>query len=210
MTIIKCTKIPYLNEEVIEKYKNVTVVGTEGMIIKMNLLILCAMSDSLKMALHEDDEDHTIITEFSLEELRQVKYFCMRGSCDAGAKSILQAFGLLKKSEILKYSKENEVIVTKDEQNQEQFSGAGDNIIDEIKNNKNENLILYQSNNSVEDEWNNISGFQFQIDQLESDILKENTSNASAKSKALTNKNLENSLMLSKAEKIFSILSFEK
>ena len=60
-----------------------------------------------------------------------------------------------------------------------------DNIIDEIKNNKNENLILYQSNNSVEEEWNNISGFQFQIDQLESDILKENTSNAGAKSNAL-------------------------
>lgn len=60
MTIIKCTKIPYLHEEVIEKYKNVMVVGTEGTIIKMNLLILCAMSDSLKMALNENDEDHTI------------------------------------------------------------------------------------------------------------------------------------------------------
>ena len=81
----------------------------------------------------------------------------MRGSCDAGAKSILQAFGLLKKSETLKYSKENELIV-KDELIQEQ-----DNINNEIKN------------NSVEDEWNNISGIQFQINQLESDIVKENT-----------------------------------
>ena len=81
----------------------------------------------------------------------------MRGSCDAGAKSILQAFGLLKKSETLKYSKENELIV-KDELIQEQ-----DNINNEIKN------------NSVEDEWNNISGIQFQINQLESDIVKENS-----------------------------------
>ena len=94
MTIIKCTEIPYLNEDIIEKYKNVIVVSTEGMIIKMNLLILCAMSDSLRMAFLEDNDDHTIITEFSLEELKQVKDFCLRGSCNALSKSILDSFGL--------------------------------------------------------------------------------------------------------------------
>ena len=94
MTIIKCTEIPYLNEDIIEKYKNVIVVSTEGMIIKMNLLILCAMSDSLRMAFLEDNDNHTIITEFSLEELKQVKDFCLRGSCNALSKSILDSFGL--------------------------------------------------------------------------------------------------------------------
>ena len=94
MTIIKCTEIPYLNEDIIEKYKNVIVVSTEGMIIKMNLLILCAMSDSLRMAFLEDNDNHTIITEFSLEELKQVKDFCIRGSCNALSKSILDSFGL--------------------------------------------------------------------------------------------------------------------
>ena len=100
MTIIKCTEIPYLNEEVLEKYKNVIIVSSEGLFMKMNSLILCALSHALKMAFHEDDEDHTIITEFSLEELKQVKEFCMRGTFDAMSEPILEAFGLLKNSEI--------------------------------------------------------------------------------------------------------------
>ena len=97
MTIIKCTEIPYLNEEVLEKYKNVIIVSSEGLIMKMNSLILCALSHVLKMAFYEDDDDHIIITEFSLEELKQVKEFCIRGSCKAMSESILEAFGLLKK-----------------------------------------------------------------------------------------------------------------
>ena len=75
MTIIQRTGIPYLNEKVLEKYENVIVVSVEGLITKMNLLILCAMSDSLKMAFDENDSDHTIITEFSQEELQQVKKY---------------------------------------------------------------------------------------------------------------------------------------
>ena len=106
MTIIKRTEIPYLNEDVIEKYKNVIVVSTEGMIIKMNLLILCAMSDLLKMAFHEDNDEHTIVTEFSLEELKQVKDFCLRGSCDAMSKSILESFGLKIKLPLLENDQE--------------------------------------------------------------------------------------------------------
>ena len=110
MTIIKRTEIPYLNEDVIEKYKNVTVVSSEGMIIKMNLLILCTMSDSLKMAFLEDNDDHTIITEFSLEELKQVKDFCLRGSCDAMSKSILESFGLKIKLPLLENNLDQEAI----------------------------------------------------------------------------------------------------
>ena len=66
----------------------------------MNSLMLCALSHTLKIAFDEDDEDHTIITEFSLEELKQVKEFCMRGTCNAMSEHILQAFGLLKTGEI--------------------------------------------------------------------------------------------------------------
>ena len=50
MTIIKCVEIPYLKEEVLEKYKNAIVVSAEGMIIRMNSLMLCAISQSIKMA----------------------------------------------------------------------------------------------------------------------------------------------------------------
>ena len=75
MTIIQRTGIPYLNEKVLEKYENVIVVSGEGLITKMNLLILCAMSDSLKMAFDENESDHTIITEFSQEEVQQVKKY---------------------------------------------------------------------------------------------------------------------------------------
>ena len=94
MTIIKCAEIPYLNEEVIEKYKDVTIVSADGPIIKMNSLILVAMSHSIKMALNEDDDEHIIITEFSLEEIKKVKSFCMRGSCNGITESILKAFAL--------------------------------------------------------------------------------------------------------------------
>ena len=98
MTIIKTAEIPYLNEDVIEKYKNVIIISTEGMMIKMNSLILCAMSHPLKMALLEFDDfdsDPTIITEFSLEELKQVKDYCTKGSCDAMTAEIMNSFGLL-------------------------------------------------------------------------------------------------------------------
>ena len=95
MTIIKTQEVPYLKKEVLELYNNVTIVSTEGVFIKMNALILCATSQSLKSGFHEEDDEHTIITEFSLEELKQAKEFCMRGSCDIMAESILKAFGLL-------------------------------------------------------------------------------------------------------------------
>ena len=98
MTIIKTANIPYLNEDVIEKYKNVIIISTEGMMIKMNSLILCAMSQSLKLALLEFDDfdgDHTIITEFSLAELKQVKDYCTKGTCEAMSELIMNSFGLL-------------------------------------------------------------------------------------------------------------------
>lgn len=75
MTIIQRTGIPYLTEKVLEEYENVTAFSTEGLITKMNLWILCAMSVSLKMAFDENDNDYTIITEFSHEELQQVKKY---------------------------------------------------------------------------------------------------------------------------------------
>ena len=106
MTIIKSSAILYLNEAILEKYRNVKVVSAERMSIRMNLLILCAMSHSLKMAFDEDDVDHTIITEFSLEELKQVKEFCISGSCNAISTSVLEAFGFLKKGHV-QLSREN-------------------------------------------------------------------------------------------------------
>ena len=106
MTIIKSSEISYLNEAVIEKYRNVKVVSAERMSIRINLLILCAMSPSLKMEFDEDDIDHTIITEFSLEEIKQVKEFCFHGSCNAMSASVLEAFGFLKKGHV-QLSREN-------------------------------------------------------------------------------------------------------
>ena len=101
MVIIKNNIIPYLDERILNSYNNVTLLSnTEGSQIKMNSLMLCALSHTLKKAFHEDDDDHTIITEFSLEELKQVKEYCMRGTCNAMSEHILQAFGLLKKGEI--------------------------------------------------------------------------------------------------------------
>ena len=112
MTIlIKCTEIPYLSEEIIEKFQNVTIISAEGMKIKMNSLILCAMSDLLRMAFHEGDEDHTIITEFSLEELNKVRNFCTRGSSDAMSESILDVFGLIK----IRLPKENNKVLNTEE-----------------------------------------------------------------------------------------------
>ena len=98
MTIIKSADIPYLNEDAIEKYSNVIVKSVEGLMMKMNALMLCAMSHSLKMALSEFDDfydDHMITTEFSLEELKQVKEYCTKGSSDAMTESIMNSFGLL-------------------------------------------------------------------------------------------------------------------
>ena len=101
MVIIKNNTIPYLDERILNSYNNVNLLSsTEGSQIRMNSLMLCALSHTLKIAFDEDDEDHTIITEFSLEELKQVKEFCMRGTCNAMSEHILQAFGLLKTGEI--------------------------------------------------------------------------------------------------------------
>ena len=109
MTIIKNTEIPYLKKEVIEFYNNVTVVSADGGCIKMNSLILCAASQFLKIAFHEEGDDCTIITEFSFEELKQMKEYYIKGSCDITAESILKSFGLLQEAKIKPQIDENEI-----------------------------------------------------------------------------------------------------
>ena len=96
MTIIRIAEkeIPYLKEEILEKYKNAIVVSAEGMMIKMNSLMLCAISQSIKMALSEDYDDYTIITEFSLDELKQLKAYYTGGVCEKISESMIQSFGL--------------------------------------------------------------------------------------------------------------------
>ena len=83
MVVIKNNTIPYLDENVLNSFNNVTMKSIEGSQIKMNSLILCAMSHSMAISLHEDESEHTIITEHSVEELKQVKEFCMTGVCDS-------------------------------------------------------------------------------------------------------------------------------
>ena len=96
MTIIKIAEkeIPYLKEDILEKYKNAIVVSAEGMMIKMNSLMLCAISQSIKMALSEDYDDYTIITEFSLDELKQLKAYYTGGVCEKISESMIKSFGL--------------------------------------------------------------------------------------------------------------------
>ena len=111
MPIIKSEVIPYLNEEILEQYTNVVVVSLEGLIIKMNPLLLCAMSPSLRKAMNQNDDDLTIITEFTLEELKQVKDFSMTGTCENSVgQSILHAFGLRNAKQVMV---KNEVIEVK-------------------------------------------------------------------------------------------------
>ena len=110
MTVIKSAEIPYLNEEVLEQYTNVAVVSIEGLIVRMNPLLLCAMSPSLRKAMNENDDDLTIVTEFTFEELKQVKYFCMTGTCDSTHSNIIHSFGLRNPKQVLV---KNEVIEVK-------------------------------------------------------------------------------------------------
>ena len=110
MTVIKSAEIPYLNEEVLEQYTNVAVVSIEGLIVRMNPLLICAMSPSLRKAMNENDDDLTIVTEFTFEELKQVKYFCMTGTCDSAHSNIIHAFGLRNPKQVLV---KNEVIEVK-------------------------------------------------------------------------------------------------
>ena len=92
---IKNDTIPYLDVKIIKSFENVTLISSEGLTIKMNSLLLGAMSHSLKMAFHEAyDDEYTISTEFCLQELVQIKQFFMTGSCDAMNKSLLKSFGI--------------------------------------------------------------------------------------------------------------------
>ena len=100
MVHIKNATIPFLDKESIQAFENVKLISTEGFNIKMNCLLLCAMSNSLKMAFDEFENDHTIVTEFSFEELKQIRQICMTGSCDAISQSLLQAFGF---KEVMNY-----------------------------------------------------------------------------------------------------------
>ena len=112
MVVIKNNTIPYLDENVLNSFNNVTMKSIEGSQIKMNSLILCAMSHSMAISLHEDESEHTIITEHSVEELKQVKEFCMTGVCDSVNQYILLAFGLT--SDFKQFSKvKNEVMEVK-------------------------------------------------------------------------------------------------
>merc|ERR1719225_1849120 len=90
---IKNETIPYLEEKNIKKFENVTLISIEGYTIKMNSLLLIAMSNSLKSAFNQEDtSEYTIITEFDLEELKQVKKLTMTGTSNFMSQSILKTF----------------------------------------------------------------------------------------------------------------------
>ena len=94
MTIIRSSEVPYLNGDAIEKYNNVIIISVEGLMLKMNSLMLCAMSHLLKMVLLDFDDfhgDYTITTEFSMEELKHLKDYCNKGSSDAMTESIMNS-----------------------------------------------------------------------------------------------------------------------
>ena len=92
---IKNDTIPYLDEKNIKAFEDVTLISSEGLTIKINSLLLGAMSHSLKMAFHEADiDEYAITTEFILEELIQIKQFFMTGSCNAMSQSLLRSFGI--------------------------------------------------------------------------------------------------------------------
>ena len=92
---IKNDRVPYLDPKNIAAFENATLISTEGLPIKINSLLLGAMSHSLEIAFFEvDDDEYTITTEFGLEELIQIKQFCITGTCNAMSQSLLQAFGL--------------------------------------------------------------------------------------------------------------------
>ena len=92
---IKNDRVPYLDPKNIAAFENATLISTEGLPIKINSLLLGAMSLSLEVAFFEvDDDEYTITTEFGLEELIQIKQFCITGTCNAMSQSLLQAFGL--------------------------------------------------------------------------------------------------------------------
>ena len=100
MVHIKNATIPFLDKESIQAFENVKLISTEGFNIKMNCLLLCAMSNSLKMAFDEFENNHTIVTEFSFEELKQIRRLSMTGSCNTISQSLLQAFGF---KEVMNY-----------------------------------------------------------------------------------------------------------
>ena len=92
---IKNDRVPYLDPKNIAAFENATLISTEGLTIKINSLLLGAMSLSLEVAFFEvDDDEYTITTEFGLEELIQIKQFCITGTCNAMSQSLLQSFGL--------------------------------------------------------------------------------------------------------------------
>ena len=81
---IKNDTIPYLNQKIISTFENVTLISKEGFTIKINSLLLGAMSHSLKVAFFEavEDDEYMNITKFGRQQLIQMKYFYMTGSCN--------------------------------------------------------------------------------------------------------------------------------
>ena len=126
---IKNETIPYLEEKNVKKFENVTLISIEGFTIKMNSLLLIAMSNSLKSAFNQEDtSEYTIITEFDLEELKQVKKLTMTGTSNFMSQSILKTFfNKVEMDEIL--LQENENIETKYEQPLEKIILSDNNVI---------------------------------------------------------------------------------
>ena len=126
---IKNETIPYLEEKNVKKFENVTLISIEGFTIKMNSLLLMAMSNSLKSAFNQEDtSEYTIITEFDLEELKQVKKLTMTGTSNFMSQSILKTFfNKVEMDAILLQEYEN--IETKYEQPLEKIILSDNNII---------------------------------------------------------------------------------
>ena len=74
------------------EFANLKMVSVLKETVAMNPLILAAVRSPLFKCLHEDDEEHVIITEFTKDELLNVVQYSRYGYCDNSM--VLKAFGL--------------------------------------------------------------------------------------------------------------------
>lgn len=92
MIRLQSDTIHYLKDEVLAEFANLKLVSVYKESVAMNPLILAAVRSPLFKCLHEDDEEHVIITEFTKDELLNVVQFSRHGYCDNS--DVLKAFGL--------------------------------------------------------------------------------------------------------------------
>ena len=96
--LIKSPTIPYLQKDVLEEYATLKFYSVNNEVLHINPLILLALKSSVISAA-EDSQECSVVTPFSIDELKALREFSFTGESDeAQLLTVLELMGIIPSS----------------------------------------------------------------------------------------------------------------